>query len=64
MMERKSIKIFKIEHSNLREPDHILADNIEEAIEKFKQYYNDDYDVRYCGEIENITLEKNLEVIA
>lgn len=63
-MERKSIKIFKIEHSNLKEPEYVLADNIEEAILKFNKFWSEDYDVRYHGEIENITLEKNLEVIA
>ena len=63
-MERTHIKIYEIKHSYLREPEYIFADNIEDAIYKFNNFYKDDFDIRYQGSIESINLIHNIEVIS
>ena len=58
----KTIRIFSIKHSCLSEPELVEADNIEEAIRKFNDYYYSDCDIRPDG-IESVTTAYEAEVI-
>lgn len=58
----KTIRIFSIKHSCLSEPELVQADNIEEAIRKFNNYYASDYDVNPDG-IESVSTAYEAEVI-
>lgn len=61
MITNNYLKIFKVKHKNL-EPEFVVANSIQEAIEKFNTYYKDNYDITPEG-IESVTLHEELEVL-
>ena len=62
MIDKAKLKIYKIKHDKIYEPDFVLADNINEAIDNFMDYYKDNYDVKK-EEINSVVLEHEIEVI-
>lgn len=46
-IEKKNLKIFRIisEYNNTEYQKYAMADSVKEAIEKFEQYYKDDYPI-------------------
>jgi hypothetical protein len=62
MITRNYIKIYKISHSKLTEPELVVAKDINDAIYKFNKFYNTDIDI-YPDDITGIELDRILEVI-
>ena len=63
MVTQKYINIYRIKHSSLiDEGELVVADNVNDAINKFSQYYSGDYDIMPDG-ITEVILEYKLEVI-
>ena len=62
MITKTNLKIYKIRHDNFHEPDFVLADNVNEAIDNFMDYYKDNYDVKK-EQITSVVLEYEIEVI-
>ena len=67
MVIEGTIKIFKIKHNDLREPYLVIANDINDAIEKFLIFHNDGEkyyysDVKPDG-IESVTLDNSLRVL-
>lgn len=60
--EEKVIKIYEITHPTFKVPIKVLADNLSDAVDKFKDYYRNDYDVD-VNNIEGINLTFEDEVI-
>lgn len=62
--EEKKIKIYEIKHPAFREDVEMLviADSMQEAIEKFNKHYENDYDVDKDGIIA-VNLKYDFEVI-
>ena len=58
----KTLKIFGIKHEDLRDEQLVVADSLDEAIDKFRQNYIDDYRISQNG-IESVELRHKLEVI-
>lgn len=63
--EEKIIKIYEIKHPGFRKDVEIfvMAESMQEAIEKFNKQYEYDYNIDK-DKIESVTLKYNLEVIA
>lgn len=62
MITRNYIKIYKISHSKLTEPELVVAKDINDAIRKFNEFYDADIDV-HPDDITGIELDRILEVI-
>ena len=62
MITRNYIKIYKISHSKLTEPELVVAKDINDAIRKFNEFYDADIDV-HPDDITGIELARILEVI-
>ena len=63
MITQKYINIFRVKHRGLVDAGElVLADNVNDAIDKFNEYYKNDYDI-YPDGITGVTLEYQLEVI-
>lgn len=62
MITRNYIKIYKISHSKLTEPELVVAKDINDAIYKFNKFYDADIDIHPDG-ITGVELDRILEVI-
>ena len=62
MIDKVKLKIYKIKHDCFYEPDFILADNVNEAIDNFMDYYKNNYNDKK-EEITSVVLEHEIEVI-
>lgn len=62
MVTETKLKIYKIAHDYFYEPTFVLADNVNEAIDNFMDYYKDNYNVKK-EEITSIVLEHEIDVI-
>lgn len=62
MITRNYIKIYKVSHSKLREPELVVAKDINDAIKKFNEFYDADIDIFPDG-ITGVEMDKILEVI-
>ena len=62
MITRNYIKIYKISHSKLTEPELVVAKDINDVIRKFNEFYDADIDV-YPDGITGVEMDKILEVI-
>ena len=62
MITRNYIKIYKISHSKLTEPELVVAKDINDAIRKFNEFYDADIDV-YPDGITGVEMDKIIEVI-
>lgn len=62
MIDKKYLKIYSIKHTAFNEPELVLADSLNDAIEKFNRYYMNDYNVM-PDDIEDVHLIYNKEVI-
>lgn len=62
MTERKTIHIYKVTHNRLRDGDLVIADSINDAINKFNDYYESDIDIFPDG-ITGVMLFLTYEVI-
>ncbi len=63
MTERKTIQIYKVSHNKLRDGDLVIADNVNDAINKFNDYYESDIDIFPDG-ITGVMLFLTYEVIS
>lgn len=63
MTERKTIHIYKVTHNRLRDGDLVIADSINDAINKFNDYYESDIDIFPDG-ITGVMLFLTYEVIS
>lgn len=62
MTERKTIHIYKVTHNRLRDGDLVIANSINDAINKFNDYYESDIDIFPDG-ITGVMLFLTYEVI-
>lgn len=63
MITQKYIYVYRVKHRGLVDSGElVLADNVNDAIDKFNEYYKNDYDIHPDG-ITSVTLEYQLEVI-
>ena len=62
MITRNYIKLYKVSHSKLTEPELVVAKDINDAIRKFNKFYEADIDV-YPDGITGVEMDKILEVI-
>lgn len=62
MITRNYIKLYKVSHSKLREPELVVAKDINDAIKKFNEFYDADIDIFPDG-ITGVEMDKILEVI-
>ena len=58
----KRINIFSVKHIGLKDCVLVRADNIKSAIDKFNNYYEDDYDITTDG-IESVELAFSEDII-
>ena len=62
MIDIAKLKIYKIKHDYFYQPNFVLADNVNEAIDNFMDYYKDNYNVKK-EEITSVVLEHEIDVI-
>ncbi len=62
MITRNYIKIYKVSHSGLTEPELVVAKDINDAIYKFNKFYDADIDIHPDG-ITGVEMDKIIEVI-
>ena len=62
MIIERYLHIYQIDHRGLTDSVLVLADSIEEAIQKFNEYYLEDYDINPDG-ITGVKEIYNLEVL-
>ena len=63
MITQKYIYVYRVKHRGLIDTGElVLADNVNDAINKFNEYYKNDYDIQPDG-ITGVTLEHQLEII-
>ena len=62
MITRNYIKLYKVSHSRLTEPELVVAKDINDAIRKFNKFYDADIDIHPDG-ITGVEMDKILEVI-
>ena len=62
MITRNYIKIFKVNHYGLRDGELVIAKDVQDAIRKFSEYYENDIDIFPDG-IKEVKLHCQYEVI-
>ena len=62
MIIEKYLHIYQVDHRGLTDSILVMADSIEEAIQKFNEYYLEDYDINPDG-ITGVKEIYNLEVL-
>ena len=64
MNDKKELKIYTIKHEELNDEVLVLAEDIDEAVRKFKDYcLNNYYYVRDSDAIESVGVKYKLKVI-
>ena len=62
MIIEKDLHIYQVDHRGLTDGTLVMADSIQDAIEKFSEYYAEDYDINPDG-ITGVREVYNLEVL-
>ena len=62
MIIEKDLHIYQVDHRGLTDGTLVMADSIQDAIEKFSEYYAEDYDINPDG-ITGVKEVYNLEVL-
>ena len=62
MITRNYIKIYKVSHRGLREPELVVANDLEDALRKFNEFWDDDIDIWPDG-VTGVELAQTIEVI-
>ena len=62
MVTEKYLHIYQVDHRGLTDGTLVMADSIQDAIEKFSEYYAEDYDINPDG-ITGVKEVYNLEVL-